>query len=95
MLGKDLADSIGASVGDSIMLVSPQSGDLTPMGMLPNVKSFRLVGTYHSGFYQYDQAWGFMRLGDAQRLYDEPDLVSVISFRIDDMNRAPEVGQRN
>ncbi len=93
VLGKDVADNIGASVGDSIMLVSPQSGDLTPMGMFPNVRSFRLVGAYHSGFYQYDQAWGFMRLGDAQRLYDEPDLVSVISFRIDDMNRAPEAGK--
>ncbi|HTX75945.1 MAG TPA: FtsX-like permease family protein [Terracidiphilus sp.] len=92
VLGQDLADSIGASVGDSVMVVSPQSGDLTPMGMLPNVKYFRLVGTYHSGFYQYDQAWGYIRLGDAQRLYDEPDLVSVISFRLDNMNRAPEVG---
>ncbi len=92
VLGKDVADNIGAAVGDSVMLVSPQ-GELTPVGLTPEYAYFRLVGTYHSGFYQYDQAWGFMRLGDAQRLYDEPDLVSVISFRIDDMNRAPEVGK--
>ena len=50
---------------------------------------FRLAGIYHTGFYQYDSAWGFIRLADAQRLYDEPDLVSVISFKIDDLNRAP------
>jgi lipoprotein-releasing system permease protein len=92
VLGKDLADSIGVTVGDSIMLVSPQ-GDLTPMGIVPKSVPFKLVGTYHSGFYQYDSAWGFMRLADAQRLFDEPDLLSVMSFRLDDLNRAPEVGR--
>jgi lipoprotein-releasing system permease protein len=92
LLGRDLADSIGASVGDTIMLVSPQ-GDLTPMGVIPAVRHFRLVGTYHSGFFQYDAQMGFVRLADAQRLYDEPDLVTVIGFRIDDLNRAPAVGR--
>jgi lipoprotein-releasing system permease protein len=93
VLGKDLADSIGAGVGDSVMLVSPQ-GDLVPMvGVIPAVKHFQLVGTYHTGFYQYDSAWGYIRLADAQRLYDEPDLVSVISFRVDNLNRAPEIAR--
>src|SRR5581483_6982855 len=41
----------------------------------------------------YDNSWGFMRLTDAQRLYGEPDLVTVISFRIDNLNRAAEVGR--
>lgn len=93
VLGKDLADSIGASVGDSVMLVSPQ-GDLTPVGIIPKYVHFRLAGTYHTGFYQYDSGWGYVRLADAQRLYDEPDLVSVISFRVDNMNRAAEIGQQ-
>jgi lipoprotein-releasing system permease protein len=93
VLGKDLADSIGATVGDSVTLISPQ-GDLTPMGVIPLFRHFRLVGTYHSGFYQYDAQMGFMRLFDAQRLFDEPDLLSVISFKVDDMNRAPEIGRQ-
>jgi lipoprotein-releasing system permease protein len=92
VLGKDLADSIGATVGDSVTLISPQ-GDLTPMGVIPLFRHFRLVGTYHSGFYQYDAQMGFMRLFDAQRLFDEPDLLSVISFKVDDMNRAPAIGR--
>jgi lipoprotein-releasing system permease protein len=92
ILGKDLADSIGATVGDSVTLISPQ-GDLTPLGPIPNVVHFRLAGTYHSGFYQYDAAWGFVRLADAQRLYDEPDLVSVISFRVDDLDKAPQIAK--
>ena len=93
ILGKDLADSIGASVGDSVMLVSPQ-GDLTPIGIIPKYVHFRLVGTYHTGFYQYDSAWGYVRLADSQRLYDEPDLVSVISFKVDHLENAPAIAQQ-
>ncbi len=93
ILGKDLADSIGANIGDSVTLISPQ-GDLSPLGPVPNVVHYRLVGTYHSGFYQYDQAWGFIRLADAQRLYDEPDLVSVISFRVDNLDNAPAIAKQ-
>jgi len=92
VLGKDLADSIGVAVGDSVRLVSPQ-GDLTPMGIVPKYVNFRLAGTYHTGFYQYDSSWGYVRLADAQRLYDEPDLVTAISFRVDDLNRAAEIGK--
>ena len=92
VLGKDLADSIGVNVGDSVMLVSPQ-GELTPVGLEPQFVRFRLVGTYHTGFFQYDSAWGFVRLADSQRLYDEPDLVSVISFRLDNLNHAPEIAK--
>jgi lipoprotein-releasing system permease protein len=92
ILGNDLADSLGATVGDSIVLVSPQ-GDLTPLGMVPKVVHFRLAGVYHTGFFQYDSAWGFVRLDDAQRLYDEPDLITVISFRVDNLNNAPAIAQ--
>ena len=92
VLGKDLADSIGANVGDSVTVVSPQ-GDLTPVGVIPKVQHFQLAGTYHTGFYQYDSAWGFVRLSDAQRLYDEPDLVSVISFKVDNLNNAPRIAK--
>ena len=92
IIGKDLADSVGATVGDSITLISPQ-GELTPLGMMPQSIRFRLAGVYHTGFYQYDNNWGFIRLSDAQRLYAEPDLVTVISFRIDNLNRAAEVAK--
>ena len=92
VLGQDLAENIGAAVGDSVMLVSPQ-GELTPFGMEPKVVRFRLAGTFHSGFYQFDAQMGYMRLADAQRLYSEPDLLSVISFKVDDPDRAPEIGK--
>ncbi len=92
VLGSDLAETIGASLGDSVLVISPQ-GDPTPMGIIPNYVHFRLAGTYHTGFYQYDSEMGFLRLADAQRLFDEPDLLSVIGFRVDDPNRAPEIAK--
>ncbi len=93
VLGSDLAETIGATVGDAVMVVSPQ-GELTPMGgLVPKYMSFRVAGTYHSGFYQYDAEMGFVRLADAQRLFDEPDLLSVMSFKVDEMNRAPQIAR--
>jgi lipoprotein-releasing system permease protein len=92
VLGQDLAETVGASVGDSVMLVSPQ-GEMTPIGMFPKVVRFRLAGTFHSGFYQYDAQTGFLRLADAQQLFSEPDLLSVINIKVDDLDRAPEIGK--
>jgi lipoprotein-releasing system permease protein len=92
VLGKDLAETIGAQVGDSVLVTSPQ-GELTPLGLAPKYQRFRVVAIYHSGFYQYDAAMAFMRLSDAQSLFSEPDLLSVISFKVDDLDRAPAIGK--
>jgi len=92
VLGKDLAEQIGAQVGDSVLVTSPQ-GELTPMGLVPRYQRFHVVGVYHSGFYQYDAAFAFMRLADAQGLFDEPDLISVISFKVDQIDQAPAIGK--
>jgi lipoprotein-releasing system permease protein len=92
VLGKDLAETIGAQVGDSVLVTSPQ-GELTPLGLAPKYQRFRVVGVFHSGFYQYDAAMAFMPLSAAQQLFSEPDLLSVISFKVDDMYRAPAIGR--
>ena len=91
ILGAGLADDLGVSIGDRVMIISPQ-GELTPYGIVPKYVPFRLAGTFHSGFYQYDSQTGFLRLADAQTLFSEPDVVSVISFKVDDLNRAAEIG---
>jgi lipoprotein-releasing system permease protein len=92
VLGKDIAETIGAQVGDTVLVTSPQ-GELTPLGLAPKYQRFRVVAIFHSGFYQYDAAMAFMRLTDAQRLFSEPDLLSVISFKVDDLYRAPEIAR--
>jgi lipoprotein-releasing system permease protein len=92
VLGADLAETIGASVGDTVLVTSPQ-GELTPLGLVPKYQRFTLVGIFHSGFYQYDSSYGFVRLADAQRLFSEPDVISIISFKVDEMDHADVIGR--
>ena len=92
VVGYDLANTLDAKVGSTVMVISPQ-GELTPYGLVPKYQPFRIVGIFHSGFYQYDSGFGFIRLKDAQRLFDEPDIISVISFKVDDLNHADRIGK--
>ena len=91
VLGKDLAESIGATVGSTVNITSPQ-GELTPFGLAPKFERFKVVGIFRSGFYNYDSTWGFTRLADAQRLASLGDVISVIEFKIDDLYKAEQVG---
>jgi lipoprotein-releasing system permease protein len=92
VIGKDLADSLGAAVGDTVLVTSPQ-GDLTPLGLVPRYQRFQVVGIFSSGFYQYDSSYAFIRLADAQRLFSEPDLISMMSFKVDDLYKADSIGR--
>jgi lipoprotein-releasing system permease protein len=92
LLGKGLAEQIGATVGDSVLVTSPQ-GELTPLGLEPRYQRYRVAGIFHSGFYAYDNAWAFMSLNSAQRLFSEPDLLSVISFRVTNLDRTEETAR--
>jgi lipoprotein-releasing system permease protein len=92
VIGYDLADTIDAKVGTTVLVTSPQ-GELTPLGLIPKFQRFRVAGIFHSGFYQYDSSMAFTSLADAQRLFGEPDVVSVISFKVDDLDRADQIGR--
>jgi lipoprotein-releasing system permease protein len=92
VIGQDLAEALGAEVGDKVMVTSPQ-GELTPFGIVPKYQGYQVAGIFKSGFYQYDSSYAFVRLTDAQRLFSEPDLVSAISFKVDDMYKAATVGR--
>lgn len=92
ILGKELAKSLGVFVGDTVLVTSPQ-GYLTPFEVVPKFRHFRVVGVFDSGFYDFDSAWAFTNLGAAQRLFDLANVVSVIEFKIDDVDRAPEIAQ--
>ena len=92
VLGYDLAATLNAGVGDTVVVTSPQ-GALTPYGLVPKYQRFRVAGIFHSGFYQYDSSFGFVRLKDAQTLFSEPDLVSIVSFKVDDLYHADRIGR--
>jgi lipoprotein-releasing system permease protein len=92
ILGKDMADDLGARVGSVVLVTSPQ-GELTPFGLVPKYTRFRVVGIFDSGFYDYDSSWSFTRLSDAQRLFALGDVIQIIEFKIDDIYKAPQVGE--
>jgi lipoprotein-releasing system permease protein len=93
VLGKDMADNLGATVGSVVLVTSPQ-GELTPFGMVPKYSRFHVVGIFNSGFFDYDSSWAFARLSDAQQLFGLGDLISVIEFKIDDIYKAPEIASQ-
>ncbi len=93
VLGKDMADELGASVGSVVTVTSPQ-GELTPFGVVPKYKRFKVAGIFSSGFFDYDNSWAFIRLSDAQRLFDLSDVVSVLEFKVDDIYKAGEIGRK-
>jgi lipoprotein-releasing system permease protein len=92
VIGQDMAETVGAKVGDEVLVTSPQ-GELTPLGLVPRYQRFEVAGIFKSGFYQYDSSYAFTRLVDAQRLFSEPDLISVISFKVDDLYHADRIGR--
>ena len=93
ILGKDMADQLGAPVGSLVTVTSPQ-GELTPFGIVPKYKRFKVAGVFSSGFYDYDSNWAFIRLSDAQKLFDLGDVISVLEFKVDDIYKAPKIAQR-
>lgn len=91
ILGEDLADDLGATVGSVVLVTSPQ-GELTPYGLVPKYKRFKVAGLFKSGFYDYDSSWGLIRLEDAQTLFGLGDVISVIEVKVDDIYKAPQIG---
>jgi len=91
VIGNDLAETVGVGVGDKVTVTSPQ-GAMTPFGMIPRFQYAQVTGIFHAGFYQYDSGYALMRLSDVQRLFSEPDEITVISFKLDDLYKAHEIG---
>lgn len=90
VLGSDLAHTLGAHLNDKVLLISPQ-GQITPAGMVPRLKQFRVVGIFEIGMAPYDNALALIHLNDAQKLYQMNSAVSGISARLHNLDLAPRV----
>ena len=93
LVGKQLAEDWKIAPGDFVTLTSPQ-GRLTPFGLLPRTRRFRVAGVFDSGFYDYDANWCFLRMDAAQGLAGASDEVNVLEFRLKNPEAAPAVAQR-
>ena len=91
VIGDELALRLRATVGDTIAITSPFDYVMTPMGLMPAVAGFEVVGLYSSGMYEYDQQLVYIDLEDAKALFGMGDGVTGIEIRVDDPYRAPEI----
>jgi lipoprotein-releasing system permease protein len=93
VLGVEVARSIGASMGDKIILIAPQ-GQVTPAGILPRLKQFTVVGIFEVGMFEFDSGLALVNLDDAQRLYRMGNNVTGVRLKLRDLDLAPQVAMQ-
>ncbi|HSD53400.1 MAG TPA: lipoprotein-releasing ABC transporter permease subunit [Burkholderiales bacterium] len=92
VLGADLARGLRAFPGDRVTVIAPQ-GLVTPAGIVPRLKQFRVVGLFEVGHYEYDSGLALMHIADAQRLYQLGDEVSGVRLKLADLFEARRVAR--
>jgi len=92
ILGKNLAGDLQVGVGDRVRLISP-SGPLTPMGVIPKVKTCKVSGIFESGMFEYDSTLAYMSIANVQSFLGLEDIVHGIEVKIadKDLNRADQI----
>lgn len=95
ILGKNLAQELRVSMGDKVRLIS-SSGPLTPMGVIPRIKTCKVSGIFESGMYEYDSNLAYMTLTDVQAFLESGDVVHGIEVAVkkDELNQADQVARR-
>ncbi len=89
VLGRRLADAIGARVSTIVTVLNPQ-GEMTPLGRIPAFKRFQVVGIFETGFFELDNHWSVCLLREAQRALSLGDVVNSLEFRLDDLAASDE-----
>ena len=92
LLGRRLADAIGARVSTIVTVLNPQ-GEMTPLGPIPSFKRFQVVGIFETGLFELDNLWSVTLLRDAQRALSLGDVVNSLEFRLDDFQASDEVAR--
>lgn len=90
IIGKRLAMAIGARLHSVVTLMNPQ-GEMTPFGLVPGYKRFRVAAVFESGFFEYDAHWALTTLDSAQQSLSLGDVINAVEFKLDDSQLAPEV----
>ncbi len=90
ILGKDLAEALGAQVGDRVVVIVAQ-GDVTPIGVLPRIRAFEVAGIIAVGMYEYDRRIALFAMQDVAKLLRMGDDITGIRLNVADMYAAPRV----
>lgn len=91
VLGRELARVLGVHVGDAVMVYAPEFSS-TPIGAVPRMRKFTVVGLFEAGMQEYDAGLAIMHMDDAQKLYRLAGPTGI-RLKLDDMFRAYAVGR--
>jgi lipoprotein-releasing system permease protein len=92
VLGQELAKQLGLSLGDTVSVVSPL-GEISPLGRVPKMRPFRLVGTFESGMFEYDSTISFVSLAQAQSFLSMPGRVTGLEVKTRDIYEADRIAR--
>lgn len=92
LVGKELAKHLNLFVGDKVNVISPM-GNITPLGMMPRMKPFKVVGIFNTGMFEYDSTLAYVSLGQAQNFFDLGDTVTGIQLKVDDVYHTGELAR--
>ncbi|MCE5262678.1 MAG: lipoprotein-releasing ABC transporter permease subunit [Deltaproteobacteria bacterium] len=93
LIGRELAKNLGVFLHETVHVVSP-SGVATPMGMVPRMKPFLVVGIFESGFFEYDSTLAYISLKNCQEFLGMDDMVTGVEVRVDDIYRADKIAKQ-
>lgn len=92
LLGIDLARALGVRLDDRVVLITPR-GQVTPAGVMPRLRQFRVSGIFEVNNYEYDAALAIIHMTDAQKLLRFGDSVSGVRLKLTDLFDAPQVAK--
>mgnify|MGYP001825862064 FL=1 len=93
ILGSELAIALGAGIGDSVTVVSPQV-TIGPTGILPRLRRFTVVGIFEVGMFEYDRGVALVHIKDAARLFSLEDNVTGLRLKLEDIYDAPALARK-
>jgi lipoprotein-releasing system permease protein len=93
IIGKEMARNMGIFLYDPITIISPVSIS-TPMGMVPRMKKFIVVGIFESGFYEYDSTLAYLSLKSCQDFLQMGDAVTGIDIKVEDIYKADIIARK-
>jgi len=90
VLGSGLASNLDVVPGDRITMITPQS-TVSPLGFLPRLRRFKVVGLFEIGVYEYDRSSALIHAEDASTLFRLDGAMTGLRLKISDMDKAPLV----
>lgn len=93
MIGRELARHLNLTLGDRVNVVSP-TGTITPLGMMPKLRPFRVTGIFNTGMFEYDSTIAYVSIGQAQKFFDLGDTVTGIQLKVEDVYATSSLAAR-